>query len=1038
MSRGDAHRSDPDGLPFIPFDVNPCPMISIDASGLILQANPAFLRLIGRSHDEIVRCMTFQDLLSPDERFDPLILDTGLANSDTAREVRLPAGDSIRYVRIQSVSIPGCEARVLSLDDRTRIRELEETLRSSKERYRNFFENIQDVYYESTIDGVLLDISPSVSYMSRYTRTELIGKCVTDLYADPEERARFLTILLNQHFINDFELLLKDKTGKIVPCSINARLVFDDNAVPVKLIGTLRDITMRKLHEESIRSTMLELDAIFMNSFVGIVFEVEGVIRKVNQRANEIFGYGLHELICAELRRLHLDETLFESFLNQSGQSLRAGRIAQLEFPLRRKDGTLLQAQINGKAIDPRDPAQGVVWLIDDVTGQRVAEDALHQSEEMFRTISTSALDAIIMMDHSGDVVFWNPAAQRMFGYSEIEIIGKNLHDVLAPDRYRSKYRRGIEGFTRNGQGDAIGRILELEALRKDGSEFPIEIALAALHRNGAWWAIAIVRDITERRQSQKELLRSKQELENAIRHAERLAIDAQRANSAKSDFLANMSHEIRTPMNGIIGMADLMSETILSHDQREYLGSIRKSADTMLLIINDILDFSKIEAGRMRIEQESFDLDVMMDEWNDFLAIQAQEKHIEYLCRIDPETPASLLGDPLRIRQILTNFVTNAIKFTPEGGVIEIRVGRAGRFIRFSVHDTGIGIADDVRDRLFEPFVQADTSTTRRFGGTGLGLAISKRLAGLMGGSVGCESHPGEGSVFWTELPLESQADSGAPLRDLIRLDLTGCAIAIVGMVDRLNRSVADQLARWNAETETLDPAAFDRASGPWDVILIDAPSVTHSTGLSALLESSEAHRPGLVLLQTMFDRKSDKPIAGRADAVITKPVKSSQLSETLRKLLHLEPEVGTTSVGTGTQTRGDAEMGGRVIRILYAEDNAINQNLMIKLVERMGHHIDVVCNGQEAIVALQTAEYDIVLMDVQMPGMDGYTTTQAIRKLGIPGISELPVIAVTAYAMPGDRERCLTSGMTDYIAKPIRLRSFQDLLHKHLRHGI
>ena len=733
MSRGDAHRSDPDGLPVIPFDVNPCPMISIDASGLIRHANPAFLRLIGRSHDEIVRCMTFQDLLDPDDRFDPFVLDTGPVNSHAARDVRLPSGDSIRHVRIQSVSVPGCAERFLILEDRTRLRELEETIRNSNERYRNFFENIQDVYYESTLDGVLLDISPSVSYMSRYTRTELIGKPVTELYADPEERARFLTILLDQQFINDFELLLIDKTGKTVPCSVNARLVLDDNAVPVKLIGTLRDITMRKLHEESIRSTMLELDAIFMNSFIGIVFEVEGVIRKVNQRANEIFGYGLHELIGAELRRLHLDETLFESFLNQSGQSLRAGRIAQLEFPLRRKDGTLLQAQINGKAIDPRDPAQGVVWLIDDVTRQRVAEDALHQSEEMFRTISTSALDAIIMMDHSGDVVFWNPAAQRMFGYTEMEIIGKNLHDVLAPSRYELDYRRGIEEFNKNGSGNAVGRILELEAIRKDGSEFPIEIALAALNRNGAWWAIAIVRDITERRQNQKDLLRSKQELENTIRHAERLAVEAQQANSAKSDFLANMSHEIRTPMNGIIGMADLLSETTLSRDQREYLGSIRKSADTMLLIINDILDFSKIEAGRVRIEQESFDLDVMLDEWNDFLAIQAQEKHIEYLCRIDPDTPASLIGDPLRIRQILTNYVTNAIKFTPEGGVIEIRVERAGRFIRFSVHDTGIGIAGDVRDRLFEPFVQADTSSTRRFGGTGLGLAISKRLAGLM-----------------------------------------------------------------------------------------------------------------------------------------------------------------------------------------------------------------------------------------------------------------------------------------------------------------
>ena len=408
-------------------------------------------------------------------------------------------------------------------------------------------------------------------------------------------------------------------------------------------------------------------------------------------------------------------------------------------------------------------------------------------NEEKFRTLLESSRDAILMMDPDGRVSYWNIAAERMFGYTSAEALGCNLHELIAPQRYHAAHHAALPEFVQTGRGAAVGKTLELQAQRKDGSEIAVALSLSAEQINDRWHAVGILRDITEQKEAQEELQRSKKvleqtnaQLEDALEQAHRMAWEAQAANIAKSQFLANMSHEIRTPMNGIIGMTELLLDTELSTEQRRYAETVRSSGEALLSLINDILDFSKMEANRLEIEDIDFDLRIMLEDTAELLAVRAHEKNLEFICRIDPSLHTLLKGDPGRLRQILLNLGGNAIKFTSQGEVVidvRLETEQDDRLkVRFEVRDTGIGIPKNKIGLLFTAFQQIDTSTTRRFGGTGLGLAIAKRLAGLLGGEVGVESVEEQGSVFWftavlgKQSPRErGQATTCPDLRDII-----------------------------------------------------------------------------------------------------------------------------------------------------------------------------------------------------------------------------------------------------------------------------
>ncbi|MEA2084806.1 MAG: response regulator [Thermodesulfobacteriota bacterium] len=555
--------------------------------------------------------------------------------------------------------------------------------------------------------------------------------------------------------------------------------------------------------------------------------------------------------------------------------------------------------------------------------------------------------------------------------------------------------------------------------------------------------------EIAERKAAQKELSEANEKLQEAVDRAHQFAMEAQAANEAKSDFLANMSHEIRTPMNGVIGMTGLLLDTELTLEQLEYAKTVKKSGDSLLAIINDILDFSKIEAGKFDLETLDFDLRMTLEDMTDVLAVRAYEKGLEMACLIEPEVPALLRGDPGRLRQILTNLIGNAVKFTAQGEVaLHVTLDNEDNgtvMIRFAVKDTGIGISADKLDVLFDPFTQADSSTTRKFGGTGLGLTISKQLCEMMSGRIGVESEQGKGSTFWFTASLNKQP----PGREMEIRTLEGPDVSLKGMhvlaVDdnATNRRVlAGMLSFWECRHEEVadGATAIDRlraaaASGdPFRIAILDMlmPEIDGET-LGKMIKDDPALCDTVLVMMTSIGRPGDAGQFEKAGFAVylTKPVKQSQLFDCLITVIGRKPSAQVSPDRIITR-HTVAEERKQKIRILLAEDNIINQKVALKIFEKLGYRADAVANGLEAVKALEMISYDIVFMDVQMPEMDGLEATGEIRRVEAAKSSadhsppttyhsHIPIIAMTARVMKGDREICLDAGMDDYVSKPI-----------------
>jgi PAS domain S-box-containing protein len=667
---------------------------------------------------------------------------------------------------------------------------------------------------------------------------------------------------------------------------------------------------------------------------------------------------------------------------------------------------------------------QYAVAVFVDISDQKRAEHDLADSEERFRQIIENASDIIYRTDQRGNFTYVNPTGLKMMGYELSEVIGMHF-TLFVREEEQPKVTRQ---YFRQMLTKTKSSYMEFPALKRNGEEVILGQSVELLYdKNHITGFLAIARNITERKMVEDQLLQAKESAESAT--------------LAKSQFLATMSHEIRTPMNGVIGMTDLLLQSDLDPEQREYTEIIRTSGETLLTLINDILDFSKIESGKLDMEKRPIELQQLIEETFDLVARRAVEKRLDLVYLIDPSAPQFIIGDPVRLRQILLNLTNNAIKFTEKGEVYltvkEIDYNDSTVTLQFSVKDTGIGIPKEKADKLFKAFSQVDASTTRKYGGTGLGLAITKRLVELMEGEVWIDSEEGKGSTFHFTIKVPSTTALDAQPKRYIRgkvPELQGKRVLLVDD-NRTNLNILSiQCSNWGmhprATVSQHEALEWLKANDPFDVAIIDfhMPDMNGVDLARAIRSLRDAASLPVVLFSSSGRSEFSETENALFAAVILKPMKQSHLYSTMIDVLTKSGKLEDVSVEPSSKIIGPiAEQFP--MRILVAEDNQINQKLALRLLHQLGYSADLAHNGKEAVAMSKENGYDIIFMDIHMPEMDGLEATRTI--VASTEFAARPkIIAMTADAMSGDREKCFDAGMDDYLSKPVRLDGLQDLL--------
>ena len=791
-----------------------------------------------------------------------------------------------------------------------------------------------------------------------------------------------------------------------------------------------RDVTAERQTNEKLAEAEKRLKA-GAGEFTSVPFKLRRlpsgsfVYEPLTEEARQFFRLAEgHADLAAVMARV--DETAVESAKRRAAIERSVRELQSLSFEMRIRDGKDNVRWFRFLALPTKEDDGTIIWpgVIRDITRRKMTED----QAELFRSVVVRSTDAILIVENeggegrSGTIVYANPAFEHLSGRSAAEFVGQPVSMLrdFQPSRDVNAKIRAI--VARDNM-----ETLEYQIHQPDGSQVWIEACFAIVQsfEGGAYRVAFMMRDIRDRKRAELELVEAKEA--------------AEAASVAKGEFLANMSHEIRTPMNGILGMNGLLLDTDLDSDQRKYAEAVQESGESLLTVINDILDISKLEVGKVEIESIDFDLAETVESAVTLLASKAHSKGIDLGVFIAPDAAGTFRGDPARLRQILFNLIGNGIKFTEKGGVaVEVSMVHGRELpdglsvVRFEIKDSGIGMPEDVRTRLFQKFTQADNSITRRYGGTGLGLAICKQLVGLMGGSIDVDSRPGFGSSFWFELPLEAAI---APLveRERLPAQLKGVRALAVDDIDMNLEIISRQLKGFGMDVACCSDgfdalAEVERAwhrGSPHDIVFIDQmmPGLAGETLAERIRSIPQLSETKLVLISSAGQHGRGDGARRVLDAVLDKPIRQRDLLSCLATLYAVpttqaarpapvaEPVVPPVQISV-TKARG--------LRVLLAEDNKINQKFALAVLAKGGHEVRVAENGHQAVDAMRRGDYDVILMDIQMPELDGIQATKQIRAL--PGAkSGIPIIALTAHALSGAREEYIAAGMSDYISKPV-----------------
>ena len=797
--------------------------------------------------------------------------------------------------------------------------------------------------------------------------------------------------------------------------------IFDDKGHVAELVVFSFDITEHKQAEEALRKSEERFRILAEATFEGVCVSRDGIVCDCNQQYAAILRCQPRDLIGREIVDLVAPESRDVVMPN-----IREGCESHLEHNMLRQDGTQCIVEIHGRAL----PDGLRITAVHDITERKRIEQSLQEELTLRRILFEQSPDGIVIIDPAtARFLDFNAAAHRQLGYSREEFAQLSIMDVEAMETPSETWAR-IASVIRQGEAD-----FETLQRTRNGELRNVHVTAQTVDVLGRPIYQCIWRDVTERNRADTMLQEAKE--------------DAETANRAKSEFLANMSHEIRTPLNGVIGMTGLLLDTELTAEQQQFAEIARSSGESLLTVINDILDFSKIEARKLDLEMLDFDLRNLLEDTVEMLAPKAAEKGLELASIVAPEVPSLLRGDPGRLRQVLANLVGNAIKFTHHGEVI-VRVGLEAQDdrtveLRLAVTDTGIGIPPDRLSSLFAPFTQVDGSTTRKYGGTGLGLAIARQLAGLMNGRVGAESQPRKGSTFWFTAVLEKPPPGQLPA-NLSSADLQGVRVLVVDDHPTNRLLLATLLASWGCRfAEAADgQAALEqlaesaRSDDPFQIALIDMmmPGMDGEELSRRIKTDPQLQATCLIMLTSLGQRgNATRTLQSDVSAHLLKPIRRSALRDCMAAAIHRKPATDSGPPAVSPTQRSDVRPSAGRARILVAEDNPTNQTVAIAILKKLGYGVDAVANGGEAIQALREIPYDLVLMDCQMPEMDGYETTRWIRS-GDSGVCnpDIPIVAMTAHAMKGDREHCLAAGMNDYVSKPVQPKELGELLARWL----